>query len=49
MVGMAKVAGEPMKTGYEYSKIKSDLEKAGLLIYEHLISSDIEERYFIVI
>lgn len=46
MVAMAKVAGEPMKTGYEYSDLESDLEKAGLLIYEHLVPADIEERYF---
>lgn len=46
MVGMANAAGEPMKTGYKYSDLESDLEKAGLLIYEHLSPADIEERYF---
>lgn len=46
MVAMAKMAGEPMKTGYEYSELESDLEQSGLLIYEHLTPSDIEERYF---
>ncbi|MCT4621603.1 MAG: class I SAM-dependent methyltransferase [Marinisporobacter sp.] len=46
MVGMAKMAGEPMKTGYTYSDIESDFEKNGLLIYEHLSPKDIEERYF---
>lgn len=46
MVGMAKMAGEPMKTGYEYRELESDLENAGLLIYEHLSPTDIEERYF---
>lgn len=46
MVGMAKMAGEPMKTGYKYSELESDLEKAGLSISEHLLPVDIEERYF---
>ena len=46
MVGMATMAGEPMKTGYEYLQLESYLEKAGLLIYEHLSPTDIEERYF---
>lgn len=46
MVGMAKMAGEPMKTGYEYFELETDLEKAGLLIYEHLSPEDIEDRYF---
>ncbi len=46
MVKMAEVAGEPMKTGYEYLELESDLDKAGLLIYEHLTPKDIEEKYF---
>jgi len=46
MVGMAKMSGEPMKTGYEYVDLESDLEKSGLLIYEHLSPTEIEERYF---
>lgn len=46
MVGMAKTAGEPMKTGYEYRILESDLEKSGLLIYEHLTPKEIEEKYF---
>lgn len=46
MVKMAEAAGEPMKIGYEYSELESDLDKAGLLIYEHLTTRDIEERYF---
>ncbi|TCO74639.1 class I SAM-dependent methyltransferase [Marinisporobacter balticus] len=46
MVGMATMAGEPMKTGYAYFELESNLEKAGLLIYEHLSPVDIEERYF---
>jgi len=46
MAKMAEAAGEPMKTAYEYSELESDLDKAGLLIYEHLTPKDIEERYF---
>jgi methyltransferase (TIGR00027 family) len=46
MVNMAKMAGEPMKTGYRYSDIEYDLEKYGLLIYEHLTPAEIEGRYF---
>lgn len=46
MLGMAKMAGEPMKTAYSYEELEADLEKAGLLIYEHLSPVDIEERYF---
>lgn len=46
MVKMAEAAGEPMKTAYSYSELESDLDKAGLLIYEHLTPKDIEERYF---
>jgi methyltransferase (TIGR00027 family) len=46
MVNMAKTAGEPMKTAYEYRELEADLEKAGLLIYEHISPSEIEERYF---
>lgn len=46
MVNMAKMAGEPMKTGYEYYELESELEKANFLIYEHLSPVQIEERYF---
>ena len=46
MIRMAQAAGEPMKNGYSYSELERDLEKAELLIYEHLDSVDIQERYF---
>ncbi len=46
MVNMAKMAGEPMKTGYEYAELEHELEKAGFLIYEHLSPIEIESRYF---
>lgn len=45
MLSTACKAGEPMKTGYGYSELESELEKAGMLIYEHLCPSEIEERY----
>lgn len=45
-VMMAKMSGEPMKTGYSYAELERDLDKAGMLIYEHLSPEDIEERYF---
>lgn len=46
MVELARSSGEPMKTGFEYSELESELEKIGLLIYEHLTPEDIQDRYF---
>ena len=37
-VSLAAGAGEDMKSGLSYEKIQDMLEKAGLLIYEHLDS-----------
>ncbi|MFT8320136.1 MAG: class I SAM-dependent methyltransferase [Bacillus sp. (in: firmicutes)] len=46
MVKMASAGGEPMKSCFSYQKIENLLEKAGLLIFEHLTPDDIEKRYF---
>lgn len=46
MVAMARSTGEPMLTGYTYSELEADLEKAGFLIYEHLTPVEIEKKYF---
>ncbi|MBT2681594.1 class I SAM-dependent methyltransferase [Bacillus sp. ISL-35] len=46
MLKMASVGGEPMKSCFSYTEIESLLEKAGLLIYEHLSPTDINEMFF---
>lgn len=46
MVKMAAAGGEAMKSCYTYEEIEALLEQAGLLIYEHLTPSIIQERYF---
>ncbi|CKI69711.1 O-Methyltransferase involved in polyketide biosynthesis [Streptococcus pneumoniae] len=46
MVKMAAVGGEPMKSCYSYAEMEALLEKAGLLIYEHLSPEDINTLYF---
>ena len=44
---MASVSGEPMKSCFSYDEIEILLEKAGLLIYEHLTPEMINHRYFV--
>lgn len=39
-------SGEPMKSCYSSDELISVLEKANFRLYEHLIPSEIEERYF---
>lgn len=39
-------SGEPMKSCYSFEELISVLEKASFHLYEHLIPSEIEERYF---
>lgn len=39
-------SGEPMKSCYSCDELISVLEKANFRLYEHLIPSEIEERYF---
>ncbi|PDY83090.1 class I SAM-dependent methyltransferase [Bacillus cereus] len=46
MVKMAAVGGEPMKSCYSYAEMEALLEKADLLIYEHLSPEDINKLYF---
>ncbi|USK94963.1 class I SAM-dependent methyltransferase [Bacillus tropicus] len=46
MVKMAAVGGEPMKSCFSYNEMEALLEKAGLLIYEHLSPKDINTLYF---
>lgn len=46
MVKMAAVGGEPMKSCFSYAEMEALLEKAGLLIYEHLSPKDINKLYF---
>lgn len=46
MVKMAAVGGEPMKSCFSYAEMEALLEKAGLLIYEHLSPEDIDVLYF---
>lgn len=46
MVKMAVVGGEPMKSCFSYAEMEALLEKAGLLIYEHLSPEDINKLYF---
>lgn len=46
MVKMAAIGGEPMKSCFSYDEMEALLEKAGLLIYEHLSPEDIHTLYF---
>ncbi|MCS0824831.1 class I SAM-dependent methyltransferase [Cytobacillus firmus] len=46
MVKMASIGGEPMKSCFSYYEMEKMLEKSGLLIYEHLSPSKINELYF---
>lgn len=46
MVALAEESGEPMRSCYSYEDLESALEKAGLLIFEHLSPEDIEKRFF---
>lgn len=46
MVKMAAASGEPMKTCFSYEEMEVMLEKSGLLIYEDLSPSRINELYF---
>ncbi|MBO1514177.1 class I SAM-dependent methyltransferase [Metabacillus bambusae] len=46
MVKLASVSGEPMKSSFTYNEIETMLEKSGLLIYEHLTPTTINELFF---
>lgn len=45
-IAMANASGEPMQSGYSYGEMEQLLSKNGLLVYEHLTSQDIENRFF---
>ncbi|MBU7592949.1 class I SAM-dependent methyltransferase [Metabacillus halosaccharovorans] len=46
MLKLATASGEPMKSSFTYNEIENMLEKSGLLIYEHLTPTTINELYF---
>lgn len=46
MVKMAEASGEPMKSSFTYHHIEKILEQFGLLIYEHLSPTKINELFF---
>lgn len=46
MVQMASAGGEPMKSCFSYYEMEKMLENSGLLIYEHLSPSAINDRFF---
>lgn len=46
MLKMVSTGGEPMKSCFSYNEIEKMLEKAGLLVYEHLSPAMIDEQFF---
>jgi len=46
MVEIARRAGEPMRTSWEPSALKGDLEAAGLRLLEDLGPAEIQDRFF---
>ncbi|WP_309087271.1 class I SAM-dependent methyltransferase [Domibacillus sp.] len=46
MVKMASIGGEPMKSCFTYDEVENMLEKSGLLIYEHLSPTKINDLFF---
>ncbi len=46
MVKLAAAGGEPMKSCFSYIEIEKFLKDIGLLIYEHLSPTKINERFF---
>ncbi|MCR8986294.1 class I SAM-dependent methyltransferase [Brevibacillus laterosporus] len=46
MVKMASASGEPMKSCFSYFEMEKILEESGLLIYEHLSPTKMNELYF---
>jgi O-methyltransferase involved in polyketide biosynthesis len=45
-IAMAGAAGEEMQAGFSYAELEKLLSDSGLLIYEHLTPSDINDRFF---
>ena len=46
MIAMAAAGGEPMKTCFSYLELERMLEKYRFLIYEHLGTKEIQDRFF---
>ncbi|WP_026906745.1 class I SAM-dependent methyltransferase [Paucisalibacillus globulus] len=46
MVKLASASGEPMKSSFAYNHVENMIEKSGLLIYEHLSPTMINELFF---
>ncbi|MFD2045216.1 class I SAM-dependent methyltransferase [Ornithinibacillus salinisoli] len=46
MVKMAAASREPMKSCFTYDEMENMLDKSGLLIYEHLSPSEIQDLFF---
>lgn len=46
MQEIVKIAGEPMKTGFDPSTLSDEMASVGLELIEDLSPSEIEERYF---
>jgi methyltransferase (TIGR00027 family) len=46
MQTIARMVGEPMKTGFHPSVLGSELERAGFRLHESLSPDEIEKRYF---
>ncbi|SES27623.1 methyltransferase, TIGR00027 family [Gracilibacillus ureilyticus] len=46
MVKMAAAGGEPMKSSFNRLEMDKMLERAGLLVYEHLSPAKIQEQFF---
>lgn len=46
MIAMAAASGEPMKSTFDYTELEQFLEKQQFLIYEHLSTEEIQQKYF---
>ncbi len=46
MQNIARMVGEPMKTGFDPRALSGDLERVGLLLLENLGPAEIEALYF---
>lgn len=46
MIAMAAASGEPMKSTFDYAELEQLLEKHHFLIYEHLDTEEIQQKYF---
>lgn len=46
MLALAAASGEPMKSTFDYTQLEQLLEKHHFLIYEHLDTEEIQQKYF---